>query len=215
MKIVLGFDDSPHAQAALEWIRKQRWPLGTRVVVASAVRAPVTAYAEVYAPAVPYPVELVEELTRHHQELTMRAESELREAGFSTTARVSQGDPREVLVDLARAHGPRQARAGERGRPRRGARALHRGGRQASVRLSRVWRGVAGAPPGPHAQAGPRTSAGRRASSRDMTGPPAGSLSSRSSARSEGKALASSPCPRRNRACRGRPCISCPTRKVS
>ena len=116
MKIVLGFDDSPHAQAALEWIRKQRWPLGTRVVVVSAVRAPVTAYAEVYAPAVPYPVELVEELTRHHQELTMRAESELREAGFSTTARVAQGDPREVLVDLARAEGADMVVMGSHGR---------------------------------------------------------------------------------------------------
>ncbi|MFN8588938.1 MAG: hypothetical protein U0704_14190 [Candidatus Eisenbacteria bacterium] len=64
MKIVLGFDDSPHAQAALEWIRRQSWPAATRIVVVSAVRAPVTAYAEVYAPAVPYPTELVEELTR-------------------------------------------------------------------------------------------------------------------------------------------------------
>ena len=103
MKIVLGFDDSPHAQAALRWIRQQRWPDKAKVVVVSAVRAPVTAYAEVYAPAVPFPVEVVEELTRHHEELTMRAEQELREAGFDTTAKVLQGDPREMIVDIARA----------------------------------------------------------------------------------------------------------------
>ena len=105
MKIVLGFDDSPHALEALHWIRRQAWPAGTRIIVVSAVRAPVTAYAEVYAPAIPYPSEMVEELTRHHEELTMRAESELRESGFSTGARVLQGDPREVLVDVAKAEG--------------------------------------------------------------------------------------------------------------
>lgn len=116
MKIVLGFDDSPHAQAALEWVRQQRWPTGTRVVVVSAVRAPVTAYAEVYAPAVPYPTELAEELTRHHEELTMRAEGELRDAGFQTTARVLQGDPREVLVDVVKAEGASMLVVGSHGR---------------------------------------------------------------------------------------------------
>ena len=116
MKIVLGFDDSPHAQAALEWIRRQSWPAATRIVVVSAVRALVTAYAEVYAPAVPYPTELVEELTRHHEELTMKAEGELRDAGFATTARVLQGDPREVLVDVARAEGADLLVVGSHGR---------------------------------------------------------------------------------------------------
>ena len=116
MKIVLGFDDSPHAQAALEWIRQQSWPAATRIVVVSAVRAPVTAYAEVYAPAVPYPTELVEELTRHHEELTMRSEGELRDAGFATSARVMQGDPREVLVDMAKSEGADLLVVGSHGR---------------------------------------------------------------------------------------------------
>src|ERR1043166_9778066 len=86
MKIVLGFDDSPHGLAALRWITRQKWPAGTHVTVVSAVRTPITAYAEVYAPSVPYPIELLEEVTRHHEELSMRAEGELRQAGFPTTA---------------------------------------------------------------------------------------------------------------------------------
>ncbi len=116
MKIVLGFDDSPHAQAALCWIRQQNWPTATKVIVVSAVRAPVTAYAEVYAPAVPYPAELVEELTRHHEELTMRAERELHESGLETVAKVLQGDAREVLVDVARAEGAELIVVGSHGR---------------------------------------------------------------------------------------------------
>ncbi len=103
MKIVLGFDDSPHALAALRWITRQTWPAKTSVTVVSAVRTPVSAYAEVYAPAVPYPTELIEESTRHHQELCMRAEDELRHAGMPVDTKVLPGDPREVLVDTARA----------------------------------------------------------------------------------------------------------------
>ena len=116
MKIVLGFDDSPHSQAALRWVRQQRWPEGTRVTVVSAVRAPVTAYAEVYAPTVAYPTEMVEELTRHHQELCMRAEDELRGAGFTTTAKVVPGDAREVLIDVAKAESADLLVVGSHGR---------------------------------------------------------------------------------------------------
>ena len=102
MRIVLGFDDSPHAGAALKWIIRHQKPANVHVTVVSAVRTPVTAYAEVYAPAVPYPTELIEEVTRHHEELSMRAENELRLAGFNTTVKVLPGDPREALVETAK-----------------------------------------------------------------------------------------------------------------
>jgi nucleotide-binding universal stress UspA family protein len=116
MRIVLGFDDSPHAQAALQWIRDRKWPGDTRVVVVSAVRAPVTAYAEVYAPAVPFPAEVVEQMTRHHEELCMRAEDQLRQSGFTCAAKVLQGDPREVLVETARAENADLVVVGSHGR---------------------------------------------------------------------------------------------------
>lgn len=116
MKIVLGFDDSPHALAALRWITRQSWPEKPRVTVVSAVRTPITAYAEVYAPAVPYPTELVTEVTRHHQELCMKAEAELRKAGFPTAVKVLPGDPREVLVDTVRAENAELLVVGSHGR---------------------------------------------------------------------------------------------------
>lgn len=102
MRIVLGFDDSPHALAALQWITRQQKPGETHVTIVSAVRTPVTAYAEVYAPAVPYPTELIEEVTRHHEELCMRAEDQLRRGGFKTSVKVLPGDPREALVETAK-----------------------------------------------------------------------------------------------------------------
>lgn len=116
MKIVLGYDDSPHAQAALRWVCGQRWPAGTRVAVVSAVRAPVTAYAEVYAPAVAYPPEVVQDLTRHHAELAEAARAELAAAGITAEARVLTGDPREVLVDVARSEGADLVVMGSHGR---------------------------------------------------------------------------------------------------
>lgn len=116
MKIVLGFDDSPHAQAALQWLCAQRWPEAAQVVVVSAVRAPVTAYAEVYAPAVPYPAEAVTEMTRHHEDLVARARGALEPCGMATTTRVVQGDPREVLVDIARTEGADLVVVGSHGR---------------------------------------------------------------------------------------------------
>ncbi len=116
MKIVLGFDDSPHAQSALQWICRQRWPEGTRVVVVSAVRAPLTVYAEVYAPALPYPNDVVDDMTKHHHELADRACAEARQAGLATEPRVLQGDPREVLVDVARSEGAELVVVGSHGR---------------------------------------------------------------------------------------------------
>lgn len=116
MKIVLGFDDSPHAQSALRWICRQKWPEHTRVLVVSAVRAPLSVYAEVYAPAMPYPTEVVDDLVKHHKELAGAAEGDLRLAGLDTESRVLQGDPREVLVDVARAEGADLVVVGSHGR---------------------------------------------------------------------------------------------------
>ena len=116
MKIVLGFDDSPHAQAALRWVCGQAWPSGVRVVVVSAVRAPVTAYSEVYAPAVAYPVDIAQDLAKHHEQLATRARDELAAAGIAAESRVLTGDPREVLVDVARSEGAELVVMGSHGR---------------------------------------------------------------------------------------------------
>ena len=116
MKIVLGFDDSPHAQMALHWICRQHWPERTQVIVVSAVRAPLAMYSDSYVPAVPYPTDVGEDLTRHHQELASRAQRELRDAGLAAQTRVLQGDPREWLVDVARSDGADLVVLGSHGR---------------------------------------------------------------------------------------------------
>jgi len=116
MKIVLGFDDSPHAQAALRWMCEQKWPAGTRALVVSAVRVPVTAFAEVYAPSVAYPQEVMIDVEKHHAEIVTRARAELAAAGIAAEGRVLQGDPREVLVDVARAEGAALVVMGSHGR---------------------------------------------------------------------------------------------------
>jgi nucleotide-binding universal stress UspA family protein len=102
MKILIGVDDSPHSEAALEFVRKMTWPAGTRVVVASAVRPMVTVYSEVYVPPAGQPEGLMEEQVRFHQELVSRGEAKLQGAGLRTEARVLQGDPREAIVEAAK-----------------------------------------------------------------------------------------------------------------
>jgi len=102
MKIIVGVDDSPHAHAALEFVRGMKWPAGTRVVVVSAVRPAIAAYSEVHVPASLQTERVMEDQIRMHEEQVLRAEGTLRDGGFATEGRVVQGDPREVLVEVAR-----------------------------------------------------------------------------------------------------------------
>lgn len=103
MHILIGLDDSPHSQAALEFVKSMVWPRGTRALALGAVRPMVGAYLEAYVPAPDYAVEVEEDLTRHFKDLTSRAEHELRAAGIEAEARVVRGDAREALIETARA----------------------------------------------------------------------------------------------------------------
>lgn len=101
MKILIGVDDSAHSKAALEYVKSMKWPAGTRFVV-FAVAAPVVAYTMVDAGGMTWMKTAEEENTVATEELTARAERELRDAGLATEARVVQGDPREAIVEAAR-----------------------------------------------------------------------------------------------------------------
>lgn len=103
MKILIGIDDSPYSRKALEYVKKMKWPEDTNVLVVSAVREILPVYSEVYAPTTPYPDRIMDDLFKFHQEITSGAEKDLREAGMKTEAKVLPGDPRTVIVDLARA----------------------------------------------------------------------------------------------------------------
>jgi len=102
MKIVVGVDDSPCSTAALEYVRSQAWPAGSRVIVVSAAVPQVAVYAEVYAPASSVYQQVLEDQLKMHEEVVARAELSLRDTGLQTKAHVVQGDPREALIDIAK-----------------------------------------------------------------------------------------------------------------
>jgi nucleotide-binding universal stress UspA family protein len=102
MKILIGVDESTHADAAVDYIVKTKWPKDTQVVVLSAVNAAAAVYSQAYVPAPTYAQEMWQDLVRSHEEIASKAERALRAAGLRTEAKVLQGDPRDLLVDLAR-----------------------------------------------------------------------------------------------------------------
>jgi nucleotide-binding universal stress UspA family protein len=102
MKVLVGVDDSKYADAALDFVAGMAWPRGTTVLVVSAVQAPFGAYAEPYAPIAIDTGQWVEELTKLHQQVASRAAARLAAAGLQAESRVPQGDPRALLIELAK-----------------------------------------------------------------------------------------------------------------
>ena len=115
MKILIGVDDSPHSQAALEYVKTMQWPAGTKFLVLSAAR-PQVAYTMMDAGGMSWLRTAEEETFRDAEELTSRAERELQKYGMASEARVMQGDPREVLVETAHGWGADLLVVGSHGR---------------------------------------------------------------------------------------------------
>jgi len=103
MKIVIGVDDSPHSRAAIDYLKRMRWPAGTEVAVLSVAKPAIIAHTLVDAGGIGYMKAYEEEQVQEHQELAARVEREMQDVGFKTTARVLTGDPREAIVEAARA----------------------------------------------------------------------------------------------------------------
>lgn len=116
MRILIAVDDSKHSEAAIEFVKRMPWPERMKCVVVSAVPEFVPVYTEVYVPAAPYSEQLMADQFRSHQELAARAEKTLREAGLATEAKVLAGDPRTVIVDLAKAENVDLVVVGSHGR---------------------------------------------------------------------------------------------------
>lgn len=101
MKIVIGVDDSPHSQAALDFVKRMKWPSGTRIIVLAVCQPQVVAYSMADAGVASWVQSAEVERTQEYEELAARAERELQGTGFTTEARVLHGDPREALVSTA------------------------------------------------------------------------------------------------------------------
>jgi len=102
MKILIALDSSTFSDRALEFVARMRWPAGSRVIVLSVLQPVVSTLAGPYETGV-IPVGDLEGLRHELEELVAGAERKLREVGFATEARVLTGDPRETLLDVARA----------------------------------------------------------------------------------------------------------------
>ncbi len=102
MRVIIGVDDSPCSEAAVEFVSRVSWPSDTTVMVVSSVEMPVPDYATPYAPA---NVELglwLDELTKYREQVVSRDETVLKRAGLRAGSSVLQGDPRETLVEEAK-----------------------------------------------------------------------------------------------------------------
>jgi len=101
MKVLVGVDESAHAEATLEFVRGMSWPADTEIVVVSAVALPAAVYSEAYAPAVVDMSRLLADLTRLHQDVASRSARTLAQAGLHARERVPLGDARDVLIEEA------------------------------------------------------------------------------------------------------------------
>ena len=102
MRILIAVDDSPHSQAAVDFVKRMQWPAGSEAIVLSVSRPALVSYALVDAPGMSYSPQLYEEQLKFHEEIAARYERDLKVVGLKTRAVVMQGDPREAIVDLVR-----------------------------------------------------------------------------------------------------------------
>jgi nucleotide-binding universal stress UspA family protein len=102
MKVMVGVDDSPFSQAALEYVRKTPWPADTTIVVVSSVALPRSAALATSAPAGFEPGPWLDALTKVHEEVLSRDGKLLESAGLKVESRLLQGDPGERIVEEAK-----------------------------------------------------------------------------------------------------------------
>lgn len=114
MKILIGVDESPFSQAALDYVKKISWPGGTSIRVVSASPPVFMGSAEANAPAVI--AQLIQDQNHMHSQIAARAAQALQGTGSSVEGAMIQGDPRSTLVEEARRIGADLLVVGSHGR---------------------------------------------------------------------------------------------------
>jgi nucleotide-binding universal stress UspA family protein len=116
MRVLIGVDESPYSEAALEFVQRMSWPAETRMIVVSSL-APEASSFGAYEPAAAVKAAgLVERIREFQEKLVERSQKTLTDAGLQAEGRVIEGDPREALLDLARREGVGLIVVGSHGR---------------------------------------------------------------------------------------------------
>lgn len=100
MKIVIGVDDSPFSNAAVDYAKATTWPVGTEFLVVSASAPVFVGPGEAAAPGAI--AEIIEQQEKYHQGVAEKAVASLKAAGLKATGRMLPSDPRGALVDSAK-----------------------------------------------------------------------------------------------------------------
>src|SRR5262249_50075573 len=97
---LIGVDDSPHSEAAIDYVLEVTWPKGCRFLVLSAVEPIFASPGE--STASDAIARLMEEQEKYHREIAQRGAKRLGEEGLIAESRVVVGDARAALLDAAR-----------------------------------------------------------------------------------------------------------------
>jgi nucleotide-binding universal stress UspA family protein len=95
--VLIGIDDSPYSQEAVQWVRTRSWPADTRIHLLSAVAAPSSHFVESNSVA----LRAAREQANVQEELVSRYERSFRDSGFVCESTVPKGDARIELETAA------------------------------------------------------------------------------------------------------------------
>lgn len=116
MQLLVAVDSSEHSKAALAEVRRLAWPAKTSVFLLSVVRTEGVALGEFDAPGVPeVELRLREERRRAEAMLAEQAVT-LKDSGLPVATLVADGDPRQVLCEVAKELGADWLVVGSNGR---------------------------------------------------------------------------------------------------
>ena len=102
MKVLMAVDDSPWSQAAVSFVQRMCWPVGSESIVVSAARPMPLVYSPDTLPMAT--AESIEAQRRHHAVIAERHAARLRGTFKAVRAEAVAADPREATLAADRDH---------------------------------------------------------------------------------------------------------------